>query len=62
MLDIFAKVVLGINLFGKPILAVLTLIFGILIICKSDRITKLLGIFFTADAVGTIVNSIAGAI
>ncbi len=58
MLDIFAKVVLGINLFGKPILAVLTLIFGILIICNSDKITKFLGIFFTANSIGTIVTSI----
>ena len=62
MAELLGKPLYYIGVYGRPILAAVTLIFGILIICKSDRITKLLGIFFTANAVGTIVNSIAGAI
>lgn len=62
MAELLGKPLYYIGIYGRPILAAVTLIFGILIICKSDRITKLLGIFFTANAVGTIVNSIAGAI
>ena len=62
MAELLGKPLYYIGVYGRPILAAVTLIFGILIICKSDRITKLLGIFFTANAVGTIVNSIAGDI
>ena len=62
MAELLGKPLYYIGVYGRPILAAVTLIIGILIICKSDRITKLLGIFFTANAVGTIVNSIAGAI
>ena len=62
MAELLGKPLYYIGVYGRPILAAVALLFGILIICKSDRITKLLGIFFTANAVGTIVNSIAGAI